>query len=130
MRQILAIADEEQILDFINRVMTRFGYDVMLASDGAEGVEILSNGHGFDLVLTDIGMPSMSGHSVADHIRNSERPETPIVAITGQDKRSVNRDLFNFVLLKPFRMEALLDVVNFLTKEKPLQTPIPDYPNL
>ncbi|MBT8342268.1 MAG: response regulator [Desulfatitalea sp.] len=120
MRRILAIDDEEQILDFINRVMTHFGYDVMLASDGAEGVEILSNGHSFDMVLTDIGMPIISGYSVAEHIRNSERPETPIVAITGQDKRAINRELFNFVLLKPFRMEALVDVVNFVTREKPL----------
>jgi two-component system, cell cycle sensor histidine kinase and response regulator CckA len=120
MRRILAIDDEEQILDYINRVMTHFGYDVMLANDGAEGVEILNNGHRFDLVLTDIGMPIMSGHSVAEHIRNSERPETPIVAITGQDKQAINRELFNFVLVKPFRMEALLDVVNLLTQEKPL----------
>jgi two-component system cell cycle sensor histidine kinase/response regulator CckA len=120
MRRILAIDDEEQSLDIINKVMTHFGYDVMLANDGAEGVEILSNGNRFDLVLTDIGMPIMSGHSVAEHIRNSERPETPIVAITGQDKQDINRELFNFVLIKPFRMEDLVDVVNFLTREKPL----------
>jgi len=118
MRRILAIDDEEQILNCIKRVMTHFGYDVMLASDGAEGMEILSNGHRFDVVLTDIGMPIVSGHSVAEHIRNSERPETPIVAITGQDSQAINRDLFNFVLIKPFRMEALVDVVNSLTKEK------------
>ncbi len=120
MRRILAIDDEEQILDVISRVMTHFGYDVMLASDGAEGVEILSNGNRFDLVLTDIGMPMMTGHSVAEHIRNSERPETPIVAITDQDNQDINRELFNFVLIKPFRMEALVDVVKFVTQERPL----------
>lgn len=119
MRRILAIDDEKQILDVINRVMTHFGCDVMLASDGAEGVEILNNGHRFDLVLTDIGMPIMGGHSVAKHIRNSTRPETPIVAITGQDNQDINRELFNFVLIKPFRMESLVDVVNLLTQEKP-----------
>ena len=120
MRRILAIDDEEQILDFIDRVMTHFGYDVMLASDGTEGVEMLSNGHRFDLVLTDIGMPGMNGYLVAEHVRNSERPETPVVAITGQDSQAIDRDLFNFVLMKPFRMEALVDVVKLLTKEKPL----------
>jgi CheY-like chemotaxis protein len=117
MRRILAIDDEEQILACIKRVMTHFGYDVMLASNGAQGVEILSNGHSFDVVLTDICMPIVNGHSVAEHIRNSEKSETPVAAITGQDSRTINREIFNFLLTKPFRME---DVVNLLTIEKPL----------
>ena len=120
MRRILAIDDEELILDFIHRVMTRFGYEVMLASDGTEGVEMLSNGHVFDLVLTDLRMPGMSGNTVAEHVRNSERPDTPVVAITGHDNKDIDRDLFNYVLIKPFRMEALVDVVNLLTEKNPL----------
>ena len=114
MDHILVIDDEDIILDCLRKSLAYLGYLVTVAHDGKEGIELLKNGYNFDLVITDIMMPRMNGNAVAKHIRSSDKSETPIVAITGYGD-DIDRELFNFVLLKPFDLEALADVVRSFT---------------
>ena len=114
MGHILVIDDEEMVLDFLGNALTYLGYLVTVAHDG-EGDWTLYNGYNFDLVITDIMMPRMNGNAVAKHIRSSDKPDTPIVAITGSSDDDIDRELFNFLLLKPFGLEALIDVVRSFT---------------
>jgi CheY-like chemotaxis protein len=111
MAHILVIDDEDMVLDFLGNALAYLGYPVTVAHDGEEAIELLKNGYNFDLVITDIMMPRMNGNAVAKHIRSSDKPDTPIVAITGSGDGDIDRELFNFVLLKPFALEALVDVV-------------------
>ena len=114
MGHILVIDDEDMILDFLGDALSYLGYSVTVAHDGEEGIDLFNSGYNFDLVITDIMMPRMNGNAVAKHIRSSDKSETPIVAITGYGD-DIDRELFNFLLLKPFGLEALIDVVRSFT---------------
>jgi len=59
----------------------------------------------------DVEMPKMNGNAVARLIRASEKPETPILAITGAFHSLPQKEIFNEVLPKPFALELLRSVV-------------------
>jgi len=112
MSSVLVIDDEKFVLDTLAAVLTKFGHDVHTASNGRQGIEKFDNGS-FDVVITDIRMPEVDGNGVAEHIRRSERQETPIIAISGTpwlaDRR---RCAFDTILPKPFTLKTLIEAVN------------------
>ncbi|UCB47869.1 MAG: response regulator [Deltaproteobacteria bacterium] len=116
MDHILLIDDEDAILDSISRVLTYLGYHVKVAHDGAEGIKLFKRGDGFDCVITGISMPKVDGNQVAEFIRNSDKADMPVVAMTGSGEDAVHKGLFNFALTKPFKMKYLLEVIRALTK--------------
>lgn len=59
-KKILIIDDEENMRHMLQTMLTRYGYDIYTAKDGAEGLEQLA-GHQFDFVLCDVKMPRMNG---------------------------------------------------------------------
>jgi CheY-like chemotaxis protein len=112
--RILLIDDDSQILTSLREALTHVGYEVEVACDGDEGIELIDSGHNCDLVITDITMPTVSGNAVARHIRSSDRRDTPIVAITGFGEDAIERELFNSVLEKPFKLDVLFGTVRLL----------------
>jgi CheY-like chemotaxis protein len=116
MGYILVIDDDENICYLLHSFLTEMGYDVEIAHDGEEGIKHFDKSSNFDLVITDIRMPRMDGCEVARHIRSSDRSYTPIVAITGFSENAIREEFFNSLLVKPFNLDALRDVVTSLTK--------------
>jgi len=116
MGYILVIDDDKNICYLLRSFLTEMGYDVKVAHDGEEGIKHFDKGHNFDLVITDIRMPRMNGFEVARYIRGSDRSYTPIVAITGYSENDISEEFFNSLLMKPFNLEALRDVVTSLTR--------------
>ncbi len=116
MGYILVIDDDENICYILRTFLTEMGYEVKVAHDGEEGIKYFDKDRDFDLVITDIRMPRMGGCEVARYIRGSDRPSTPIVAITGFSENDISKEFFNSLLMKPFNLEALRDVVTSLTK--------------
>ena len=113
MHRILVIDDEKQIRDFVFQALSRFGFDVETASSGKEGIRKFGN-ETFDLVLTDILMPEIDGNGVAKHIRNSDRPGTPIIGISGMPWLLENNH-FDMVFAKPFSLKDLVSAVRDLS---------------
>lgn len=113
MTYLLVIDDQETFLDFLGRTLTIMGYRVKTAQGGKEAIEILRSDEDFDLVITDILMSDVDGIAVAEYIRSSHKANTPIVGITG-DTDMVNNTLFNSILIKPFRVKALIAVIRSL----------------
>ncbi|MFH1490029.1 MAG: response regulator [Pseudomonadota bacterium] len=111
MVHILCLDNDENLLRLLHSFLKSQGYQVMVGKDGREGLEQFSNGYDFNLVITDINMPIVDGTMVAKHIRNSEKANIPIVAITGSYESLIERELFDHVLIKPFKLETLFDVV-------------------
>jgi CheY-like chemotaxis protein len=84
---------------------------VEIANNGEEGLSLLERKMNFDLIITDIRMPRMDGNTFAKRIRDSDNlQQTPILAITGYNEE-VDRDLFDSVLVKPFKMKDLIEIV-------------------
>jgi CheY-like chemotaxis protein len=113
MYRVLVIDDEEVVVELIGKTLAKFGYNVETAKGGQEGLRIFEK-RLFDLVITDIRMPDVDGFGVARHIRNSERPYTPIIGISATSHFEEEK-AFDSFLLKPFEIQALLRMVKDLT---------------
>ncbi len=111
--RILAIDDQAVILDLVAAMCQSMGCRVETAKSGEDGLRIAGSGR-FDLVLTDLAMPDMSGLEVARRIHR-QHPETTIVLVTGWetglDQGQLQSAGISQVLYKPFRIEQLAEVV-------------------
>ena len=81
MTRIIIIDDEEDIRIVLKEIFVRAGFDVDVASDGAEGMNLIRE-TGADLVITDIIMPGVDGVQTAYDIR-MEFPNTKIIVMSG-----------------------------------------------
>ena len=112
MDHILVVDDEKVVRNLVKDALEHFGYKVTVACNGEEGLEYF-NSHRFKLVITDIKMPIMDGIEFAKSIRNSDRPDTPIIAITAYlNSIDTERDSFNSIIDKPFNLESLAKIIS------------------
>lgn len=81
MTRVMIIDDEEDIRIVLKEVFSRAGFDVVVASDGNEGLNMLRE-QPADLVITDIIMPGSDGVETAYDIR-MEFPKTKIIVMSG-----------------------------------------------
>jgi CheY-like chemotaxis protein len=79
---ILCIDDEPEILRLREQQLEMYGFLVLTASSGTEGLQLLSDGQAVDLVLLDYVMPGMSGGQLAQELRRLY-PRVPIVLMSG-----------------------------------------------
>ena len=121
MEHILVIDDNEDIVNSVSKVLTHLGYDVKVAHDGEEGIELFNRGFNFDCVITDINMPRVNGVEVAQYIRNSDKSEIPVIAITGFYEGEIDKEMidkkFNLIEAEIKDEEKLLK--NRIAKIKP-----------
>jgi CheY-like chemotaxis protein len=115
MYHILVIDDEKAILNVVQTALSRAGFEVDIALDGQNGLQKFNEGR-FDLVITDILMPGIDGREVAKHIRNSEKPYTPIIGISGTPWL-VENNQFDAVFTKPFPLEDLVNSAQLLSMQ-------------
>jgi DNA-binding response OmpR family regulator len=81
--KILIIDDSEEILNTYKKFFTKKNYSVITASNGLDGLKILQTGaNDFDLIITDIVMPNISGVGIISIVKK-KFPEILIIAITG-----------------------------------------------
>jgi PAS domain S-box-containing protein len=112
---ILVIDDEEAIRTMVQRTLERFGYRVILAANGAEGVALYSRQGGeVSLVLTDMTMPVMNGPATIVALR-CLNPQVQIIASSGlhADGRSgsAGEPAIAQFLAKPYTAHALLEAL-------------------
>ena len=81
-KKILLIEDEEIMIDLLQRKLTQEGYEVSLAKDGVEGLEMIKEIKP-DLILLDIVMPNKNGFEVMEEIQVDEAlKDIPIIVIS------------------------------------------------
>ena len=112
MKRALVIDDSKGILDFFQIALRKKGFFVEVAADGDDGIRKYDAGN-FDLVITDINMPIHDGNEVCEHIRKSNSPETPVIAMSGTPL-ALSGEHFDAVIDKPFSLKALFDQIQFL----------------
>jgi two-component system response regulator (stage 0 sporulation protein F) len=79
--KILVVDDEQVIRILFDRLLSRKGYEVILAENGQEGLELLQREHPHAVIL-DLKMPGMDGIAVLQHIRLVDR-KIPVIVLTG-----------------------------------------------
>jgi CheY-like chemotaxis protein len=80
-RTVLIVDDDESIRLYVNRVLSEAGYRTTIAVDGADAIAAAARGP-FDLLLTDVVMPNMSGAELAERLRQ-DRPRLKVLYLTG-----------------------------------------------
>lgn len=122
MKKILLIEDEPQIARFVQLELTHEGYDVSIAHDGRDGLEVFK-AHPFDLVLLDIMLPSLNGIEVLRRIR--QQSSIPVIMLTARDsvmdKVSGLDSGADDYITKPFAIEELLARIRSMLRKQVIQ---------
>jgi len=120
--RVLAVDDEEQVLHMVKNVLTDYEYEVFLAKDGKEALEMVTEVSP-DVILLDIQMPGMNGIEVTKTLKeNNETKIIPIVILSvlhNVDYRieALEAGADDF-LRKPFIIQELITRVKTLIKVK------------
>jgi len=114
-KTVLIIEDEADIRNFISRVLELEGYQVLKASDGNAGMEIIRE-NPVSLVLLDLRLPGPDGWSILREIkRNPESSETPVVVLTAiaesTQRRKTLRMGASSYLIKPLSAHHLSQTI-------------------
>jgi DNA-binding NtrC family response regulator len=110
---ILVIDDEEIMREILETLLTREGYDVRLASTGAEGLE-LARSLPFDAAIVDVMMPGMDGVQTLDELKKLD-DDLPVLMITAFASvenaiAAMKRGAFDYIT-KPFKNDEVLVVL-------------------
>ena len=115
--KLLVIDDDEHILAALYTFLTNIKYNVVSASDGLEGLKLLeSEDHGFDLIITDLVMPKVSGNYLVFAIKE-RYPDIPVIAITGwgaYPEAFATESQADKILEKPFDLPILDNTIKEL----------------
>ncbi|WP_409934969.1 response regulator [Novosphingobium sp. 9] len=110
---ILLVEDEDPVRIVAERALTRQGYTVKSARDGEEGLEIVRAGERFDIVVTDVVMPTMDGPAMAREIRKIA-PRLPVLFMSGYAEEQLRREISiadAWFMPKPFSVQQLSEKV-------------------
>lgn len=112
MATILLIDDERAVRELISAILRSAGHDVVPASNGLEGISLFrSSPDRFDLVLTDLQMPTMNGHQFVRLARET-KPWAKIICMSGFTSEAIPEN--TEFLQKPFAATALRACVDQL----------------
>ena len=120
-KRILVVDDMLSIRGVIAALLRGCGYEAVEAGSGNIALQLMRN-HKFDLVLSDWNMPGLTGAEFVSAVR-AEDSVTPVVMVTAEAHRERILEMKNIgvsgYLLKPFKQQALLEVVRKVLGEKP-----------
>jgi len=112
-RSILLIDDQADLVHVVRTILEGRGYSVDSALNGRDGVA-LADAARYSIILTDLGMPDISGWEVAAHVKEVQ-PETPVILMTGWaadiPPARLRENKISALLPKPFRSDQLLSLV-------------------
>ena len=115
--QVLIVEDMASVRQSVAEVLSDAGYRCTLAEDVEQALEHLRSEPGLELLLTDVGLPSMSGRELADMAR-LYRPTLPVLFMTGYAQTALDRQSFlgagMDMLVKPFQIDDLLEKVRHM----------------
>ncbi len=121
-KRVLVVDDEESILTLLRDILTADGHRVDTARSGAEAMAFLAK-HGYDLLITDIKMPGMSGQDFYQRVKEMDSElARHTVFITGDtvsaDTRNFLQRIDNPCLAKPFRVGKVRETVDHILSGK------------
>ncbi|MFC1619681.1 response regulator [Candidatus Neomarinimicrobiota bacterium] len=110
---ILLVDDDPDTRNIVPRILSKCNYTVSTCSSGSQALEYLAQEH-FDLVLSDVRMPGMSGFELLRSIRDSY-PELPVILLTAiadldSEMEAARADMHGY-LRKPYTAAELTDAV-------------------
>jgi CheY-like chemotaxis protein len=123
MPKILLVEDNEMNRDMLSRRLIRKGYEIVVAVDGKQGVDMAVEG-GYDLILMDMSLPEIDGWEATRQVRaHPNGKSVPIVALTAHamagDREKALAAGCNDYDTKPIELPRLLEKIETLLKGSP-----------
>ena len=120
---ILVVDDEESMREFLSIMLSREGYQVTTAEDGAQAL-ICLNSSTYDLIISDIKMPRLNGFQLLAHVRQY-CPETMMIMITAfstteEAVDAMKRGAYDYIT-KPFKNEEIRLIVKNALERRALR---------
>jgi two-component system, OmpR family, response regulator VicR len=123
-KRIICVEDEPEMIDLIQLILGRRGFEVIGASGGKEGLQMIRDMHP-DLVLLDLMMPDMDGWEVYQQMKAEESTRNiPVIVVTAK-AQNIDKVLGLHIakvddyIAKPFGPQELIDSVEKIFGTKP-----------
>jgi signal transduction histidine kinase len=129
---ILVIDDDPAICNFITTLMDKYGYSVIAYESSKDALDNLQEKK-FDVVVTDVVMPVVSGTEILGRIRDTN-PDVPVILMTGYTDfdtavDAIKKGVFDLII-KPFKPEQIIHSIEKAFKYKRLVEMEKDYKHL
>ena len=115
--RVLVVDDEEPVRKFVDRVLKDAGYETMTAVDGTDAMATAAKSGAFNMLVTDVMMPQMTGDELARRLRQTE-PGLKVLYLTGFSDRLFKEKVTLWedeaFLDKPCSVKGLLQAVSML----------------
>ncbi|WP_246767790.1 response regulator [Bradyrhizobium sp. CCBAU 53340] len=98
----MVVDDDAGVLDVIASMLEELGCEVVAAQSGPEALELLAQNESISILITDINMPGMDGHELAELARRA-RPNLKVLQLSGREPRRGGLPMIR----KPFSLEDL-----------------------
>jgi CheY-like chemotaxis protein len=121
MPEVLLIDDDEFMLSLMDSLLREAGFNVLKTADGPQGIEVYARRKP-DIVVLDLGLPSMDGLQVLKRIRDMD-PKAKVVVVTGypsepalEAARALGACDF---LPKPFKTDKFVELIREVAAKRP-----------
>ena len=115
--RVLIVDDEDGVLRYVERVLSEAGYHTSTASNGTEAIEAVKKTGAFDVLVTDVMMPGITGDELARQLRQADRG-LKVLYLTGYSDRLFKEKAALWAdeafLEKPFTVKGLREAVSLL----------------
>lgn len=115
-KQLLIVDDNDKNIFALKAVLKARGYNCMQAFSASEGLKILKQNTGIDLVLLDMMMPDMDGYEMVSIMKkDNQMNQVPVIAVTAQammgDKEKCLSAGVDAYITKPINIDALMEEI-------------------
>jgi len=119
--KIILAEDNELLRKSLSYFLETKGFQVVQFPDGKEALDSIRNNH-YDIILSDINMPGISGLEITQYVRVTLKLDTPIIIFTSSGIEQTELDSFDLgasdFMAKPISPSVLLVRINKLLNQK------------
>lgn len=112
---ILIVEDDEDNLEFLRRLLIKFGANVVIARTGKEAINVVKSNKFIKIVLMDIRLPDIDGFETTQKIKK-QNPKLPVIAVTAyamyNDKELCLKNGCDDYISKPLDKDILFKKIN------------------
>lgn len=115
-KTVLICEDDKNSREFLKRILAKLNFNIIIACDGIEAIEMFKNHPNIDVVLLDIQMPRLNGYDTLVEIRKISTRKIPVIAqtafaMTHEIEKIINSG-FDDYISKPIAIDNLVDILS------------------
>lgn len=120
---LMLIDDNQDLVEFLQDILIHDFKEIITAESGNKALKLISSGTLPDIIVSDVSMPDGDGYFLCDSIKNNEKySHIPIILMTASGDEHSQSEGYRLgadgVLVKPFEMETLIELIRGLLKRR------------